>query len=341
MQPSNVHPLHRGVTAPLEMTASGPVAPQPAAIGFGPEKLAKLTWTPILDNADPSVRSRWVWAILLVGAAAWIGSHALEMIATREPTALVEIGLGRIVQAAREWPVLRPLVAVVVEIEHLLAAGVLVWLSIIVLRKVPVPRPAPTELLVVATRQVRHLRIDLALSGLLCLGLGAVLAAHADDALAVTAHYRPTVHRIPAGLLILAAGLVEFYGLQRLLRAVVAWGVPAVRSYLVVIADPQHRGMNNRLCFGDGRFAGAGQRIVYHGDILDVRHRISAFRGRVLGLSDLILTIADNGKISTVTIEAPALIGHTQQIVDTLAGIWRAAQPRPASGVVQYVNQQR
>jgi hypothetical protein len=129
----------------------------------------------------------------------------MEMIATGQPAALVEIGLGRIVQASREWPELRLSVAVAVGAEHLLSAGVLLWLSIIVLRNVPVPRPSPMEMLVVASRQVRHFRIELALTGLEGLFAGGALVS--------APHFLVILQRFPAGWFILAAGAVEFYGL--------------------------------------------------------------------------------------------------------------------------------
>jgi hypothetical protein len=287
-------------------------------------------WQPLIDDADPGFASRWLWFFAFFSTAVFIALDAWTMFETGQPRALAELGLGRIVQGAREWPVISPAVAAMIGVEHLLAAGFLLWLSIVVVRRVPVPRPSPNELLVCATRQRRHLRIDWALGGLICLGIGALLAAHASEWIALVSRHVPGLRATPPGALIVLAGLVEFYGLQKLLRAAVVYGVPAARSFLVVIADPHHHGINNRLWLGDGQFSGARQVCLYHEQVVAVRPNVSWVRGRILGLSEIILTVqvAPNAAPRTVIVQAPASIEKTQQIADLLAGIWRAALRR-------------
>ncbi|SFL13854.1 hypothetical protein [Falsiroseomonas stagni] len=316
--------------------ASGTGGPPLPQTGVPSAKGAAPAWKPLLDNADPGFSSRWLWFLLLATAGVFIARDGWTMFETGQPRALVEIGLGRIVSASQEWPVLRPAVAMVIGIEHFLAAAWLFWLSIVMLRRVPVPRPSGSEMLVCATRQVRHLRLDRAIGGLLLLGAGAILAAHAAEWITMASRHVPALQNLPPGALIVLAGGIEFHGIQKLLRAAVVYFCPAERCFLVVIADPHNHGINNRLIIGDGSFGGARQICLYHEQVFSVRHDVSHFRGRFLGMGDIVLEVQDapNGPRRTVIVQAPASIAKTQKIVDTLAGIWRVALRRDQIGIL-------
>jgi hypothetical protein len=286
------------------------------------------SFRPLVNNGDASVKSRWLWAMSAAAVAVVMGAIGIEMLLTGEAIVVIEIGLGRLVRATRELPLMRPLVAYFVGAEHLFFAAMLAWMSILLARDVPVPKATANELIIASSRQLRHVRIDWATKACVSIAAGFTIASGAQSMLDAVTRMLPAASMIPVGLFIAIAGVFEFLGLQYLVRAIAVYCIPALRSYLVVIAAPLQGGMANRICIGDGRLTRLGRQVIYHEDLISFAPQISRFRGRVLGLADLQIVFRLEGVRHAITLEAPASLKVTQLIADIVNGPWRVAKSR-------------
>ncbi len=320
----NVIPMHAD-------GADGPGGPQPASKGPSGQPQSPPSPPPIrplVDNGDASVKSRWVWAGVVLALAVIMAALAVQMLLTREPTIIVEMGLGRFAQAARDMPAIRPLVAIAVAAEHLFFAAMLCWMAVLLARDVPVPKAMVGEVIIASARQLRHVRIDWAMKAACYLAVGCLIAQVAEPAMQAAARVMPAVGRVPSGLLLVVAGVLEFMGFQYLVRAVAVYCIPALRAFIVVIAAPLQNGMANRICVGDGRLTRTGRQVIYHEDLVSFVPQISPFRGRVLGLADLQIVFRREGVRQAITLEGPASLRTTQLIADIVNGPWRVAKSR-------------
>ncbi len=290
---------------------------------------AKQPFRPLVNSGDASVKSRWFWAILVLVLAGAVGYHGIRILMTGEASVIFEIGLGRFVRAAQDVPALRPFAAIAVAAESLFFATMLCWMAVLLARDVPVPKATVGEIVIASARQLRHVRIDWAMKAVFYIALGFVLANFAEPAFQAATRVVPSINGIPAGpLLVVVAGVLEFLGMQYLVRAIAVYFIPALRSFLVVIAAPLQGGISNRICIGDGRLTRTGRQVIHHEDLISFVPQISRFRGRVLGLADLQLVFRCEGVRHAITLEAPASLKTTQLIADIVNGPWRVAKSR-------------
>lgn len=281
----------------------------------------------IVSNAYSSATGRWLWALLAFGLACLAGYAAYVSVLTGHAVIIMNIGFGRILEAAGEIPAIRPLVPIIVAVEHLLTALLLVWVAAAFGRDVPPPKPLGAEILVFAGRQVKYVRWSLAAKGAVALLVGNTLATEGAGLLqSVNLALMPLQVSMPppnGGVLLICGGFLELMGMQWLFRAAAVYCVPALRMYLVVIVDPQD-GFCNRLAFGDGRLTRSGRRVIPHWDLLDAVQHVGLVRGRLLGLSTLVLRIRDDrlGEYR-IAIDSPGSVAETARVTDVLLGPFR------------------
>lgn len=319
------NPPAAGTAAPQQAASIGERSPPP--VGASGRQKPPAEPRAIVNNAYGSTPGRWFWALLAFGLAALAGHAAYVSVFTGEPVVIMNIGFRRILEAARELPAIRPFVPFVIAAEHLCTAMLLLWVAAAFGRDVPPPKPLSGELLVFAGRQLRYIRWSLAVKGAIALVVGNVLATDGAGLIPFLKQTLPSMQVAiplpPSGMTIIGGGFLELMGLQWLFRAAAVYFIPALRSYLVVIVDPQD-GFGNRLAFGDGRLTRSGRRVIPHWDLLDAVQHVDLVRGRLLGLSTLVLRIQDDRLGAyQIAIDSPGSVAETARITDVLMGPFR------------------